>query len=563
MNINKPYPSGRIALIALLTLTAIAFFLRCYYRVPSGDELLYEYVWEKDDSTDLWTPGHEFNRKVSSLSDIIESQVQHYKYANGRSIVHSIEQAFTGHTLLFSILNTAIFLLFTWLIAYYVTLGGDRYRSCFLLWLIIFIALLNLFPLRDSLWVSVNYGLNYLWPATMATGVMVLWDRLAKGELSARWNIPMALLGLIFGWSHEGFVVGVSGGMFLYYCFHIRQFRGQAPVLAVPMWISACVMVFAPGNINRFFHHDDATDEASMLMKLLNGFDNLLHLWMIWILAIGVIILLAAGKKDAIKVFIRDNSRLLWVFAISFIFSMIANTAPHSHTFVELTSLYIILRYVTSRKLPHLTRTVKIGIYLLGVLFTGHQLLIARDTWRNYEFQTEVVNEYIDSPDGIVHFTPINLYSITKPYIRIWKSSGAFKFFFFNVYNEVLFNGNKPPLLLEGSDYEAVTAPQNFFTAKNKLPGNAPCYIGEDGKFIWIKPDALSADEKLTGMLYPVDWDHDVQVIVKLKFLLTPGSYPGTERLEIDTINSRWGRAMRIKPLPVRKIKAVDIATRQ
>lgn len=270
----------KYATIVLIAFVAIVFFIRCYKHVHSGDELLYEYVWEKGDTKDLWQKGHRFERKVETLGNIIQTQVIHYKLVNGRSIVHAVEQAFTDHDISFSVINTIVFLMFVTLIVKYVSRTVD-FKN-YALWLAVILVVLLLFPYQQSLWTSVNYGINYLWTSAMAVGMLILWDGVEYNKIPAKYNVLLVIYGLVFGWTHEAFVIGLAGGMFLFYCLNFKLYRQQKLLLTIPFWISACVMIFSPGNMIRFFGKNG--NSGGFLVKLSNGFDNLLHLNQIWVL---------------------------------------------------------------------------------------------------------------------------------------------------------------------------------------------------------------------------------------------------------------------------------------
>lgn len=125
-------------IIALLMLcVAVAFFFRCYWHELSGDELRYQYVWEADDSISMWTKGHRYERKIGSLADIVQSQKKHYFKANGRTLVHSSEQAMSGRRgfVFFCFFNTAVFLTFVWLVVRY-TCSAAASRRDAVLWLL-------------------------------------------------------------------------------------------------------------------------------------------------------------------------------------------------------------------------------------------------------------------------------------------------------------------------------------------------------------------------------------------------------------------------------------------
>lgn len=153
---NKLFKSNWFWIIVLSIPIGIAFAIRCYDRELIGDELIYQYAWEADDDTTLWSDDHRFDRKVSSFADIWQTQVKHYMKVNGRSLVHSIEQAFTGHMMAFAIINTAVFLFLILMMVRYV--APRNKQDNFMLWLSIYIMMLVFFPFSESLWVSINYG---------------------------------------------------------------------------------------------------------------------------------------------------------------------------------------------------------------------------------------------------------------------------------------------------------------------------------------------------------------------------------------------------------------------
>lgn len=552
----KALKSTTVFICVLLAFVGAIFFIRCYWHVPSGDELLYEYVWESDDPTDLWEPGHRYERKVSDIGDIWQTQARHYVQVNGRSLVHATEQAFTGHHMLFCVVNTIVFLLFVTLIVRYVATPVWR-RSPFL-WLIVPVTLLVLFPYQQSLWTSVNYGLNYLWPATMAVGMLILWEQICAGTVSVRWAPLIVLYSLIFGWTHEAFVVGVAGGMFIYYCFNFKRYRGMSIVLTVPLWLSAAVMVFAPGNISRFGAiNPNGASLHGIMLRLCNGLDNQLSLKMIWVLVLACVLLLVLGNRGAIRQFVRENSRMISVFAIGTMFPMVANTGAYSHTFAELMAFLLVLKYICATNWVG-KPVLKYIVMIICVLFVPWQIIVAHDTVTNYRVQADLVSEYMSSPDGVVRYREPGISRFSRDYIRLWDNEGLSQFYV-NVYNNVFFGGNKPWQMLDSADYQAVESPESYFVAANKYPGSAPLYQAPGSRYIWINADEMQAGDSLVANYKRVDWNHRGDVFVRLKFVLMPDSYPSTGEVEIDTLHTRFGDRYRVNMPPVRQITSVDI----
>ena len=540
-----------IAIIALLIFTAVTFFIRCYYHEPSGDELVYQYVWEKDDPTGLWTEGHRFERKVSSFQDILQTQIIHYKLVNGRSIVHAIEQAFTDHELLFSITNTLVFILFVYLIICYVTPDNTKRRS-YLLWLSVIMCLLLLFPGRNlEIWTSVNCAPNYLWPATMTIGFLLIWEKIRTNKLPKVWILPISIYAFIFGWTHEAFVVPIAGTTFIYYLYNIHKFKRQAIWLCVPFWISASILVLAPGNFNRL------SGQGHNIYLILGGIDNTLHLWIFW-LFIALIFFMYFGslKKNLIKI-ISLNRSLLTMFFIASLFSLFAHTTPHSHIMVELTAFLLMLKLILSINWQNPQYFLPIT---LSIIFTWFQIILSHDTITVYKAEHEIVHKYINTSDNSFCLDP-KISSLSKPFIRLWNTTEDRQNTYEQIFSHVYGKGKKEFRFLRSSDFTAISDPTIFFTSNNKYPGDAPAYKTEDSEYIWIKPDSIiNTANSLHAELHPPHWKDGIFFWDKFVFAVIPAHrFDKVTILELDTIDSQFGQAYRIKQPGLRKIKSVNI----
>lgn len=544
-----------VAIILLIVLESIVFGLRCKYQEAVGDEVMYEFVWENDDNTNLWDVNHRLERRVSSFSDIVQSQKQHYKYANGRSLVHAGEQAFTGHKTAFSVINTIIFILFTFLIILYC--GGIDRAQFLSSWILVFIALLFLFP-ENQIWTSINFAPNYLWPAFLSVVVLWVWKKLRSQSLQP-YVIPfLILLGFIFGWSHEGYVIPVAGGIFFFYLFNFKQFRGQIIWMAIPMWISALFMILSPGNLNRFL--SSSAGGGGMVNSLFTGLSSVLELWIFILFAVFVFAALIFNKKKQFKYLIRNEKSLLIVILISFCFSILIHTGSHSFTPLALFILLFLLQIIFRTHFIG-TKIAFLSSVLISILFGWQQILVARDNIVNYEFQRDIINKYISSSDGIVKYNSPLFSWYTKPWVKYWDLDNLKKFVYYQNWNKAYSQGVKEPLFLEPEDYKAALGDPSFFIPSNKIPGNAPVYKSANGSWIWIDPSRNSNGGQFVAELEPVDFNHNVGILIKIKFALFPNGYPETEELKVDTIMTRNGETYRIAIPEVRKIKSIRLVS--
>ena len=154
--------SQKTYIILLLIITGIFFYFRSVNREPYCDEILYGYNLNATEYGEYWSsPQTSLDGKIENLSDVINSQMNHYYFANGRSIVHAIEQFFTGvlNMNIFYIVNTGVFLLVIFMV-----LKLLKARGGFVGAFIVVLAFMYLYPMPYRLWYSINYGCNYLWP---------------------------------------------------------------------------------------------------------------------------------------------------------------------------------------------------------------------------------------------------------------------------------------------------------------------------------------------------------------------------------------------------------------
>lgn len=553
MFMNRFFRSEWLYIAVLCIFIGIIFFIRCYNRESSGDELYYEYVWESDDNTSLRSPDHRYERRISSWDEIVQTQIIHYLNVNGRALIHTTEQAFTDHMLTFSILNTTVFLIFVSLIIYYVVPEGRR--DNYFLWLSVFMVVILLFPHAHSLWPSINFGLNYLWPSTMSVAVFILWDKIRKGQLDSKYNIPMIIFAMIFGWTHELFVISIGGAMFFYYCFHFKQFRGQVLALALPMWATAILLVFSPGNMIRYFGAGETAGEAFYL-RILNGIDLLTYTKIFPCMLVLIAIVLLSGGRHRLKVFISENILLAGSFILSLVFTIIANSYEQSVTLIELTSMLLIFKYICPMNWYKSNVCLVLSI-VLSVCFAAQQVIVAKDTVVNSRYQHELVKEFIESPDGLIHYSDSFINPLSRPYVKTW---GDERFYPWSI-SHILTGSKKPFTLLMDADYMAVSQPDSFFVEKNRMPGTAPVYYGDGGDYYWVKPDELKPGEKLVADLWPVDFNHKgIGLLYRLRFALFPEQYESKMKLDIDTVESpRYGRLLMVKVPAVRKVQAINI----
>lgn len=534
---------------ALMAVCAITFFLRSRWHELSGDELLYQYAWEADDPTNLWNPAHRYERPISSASDILCTQVLHYQKVNGRSLVHAAEQAFSGPRgfVAFCVVNTGMFLLLVWLVVAYASPRG-RGRSSLLLWLLAVLALQYLFPYQESLWTSINLGINYLWPSVLSVAVLLLWRRMEQQPVSRILMAAAVPLGFVAGWSHEGFAVGMAGGTFIYWCLHARTLPRRLLWPAVPLWAGTAVLVLAPGNMLRFFG-DGTTPGTPLYQHVLNGVGNMLELIVIWLFVAALAVDMVRHRR--ISAFLRSHSMLLMVAGVTLAFTLMANTHHYTHTFVELCCLLLLLGYMdTCGCFGAVSRPLRVACAAVVVLYTAHQALLCADTLRNARFQHRMVEAYKASPSALVRYDAPALHPFSEHFIRVLHSHRLNTGNLFGSMQLVYGSPDKPTRFLWADEYDAVVSGA-VFTPANRLPGNAAAYTHPGFEYVWLHPDSAISGARYAFVPGPVGWHTDAPPLLRLAFALRPAAYTAPLPAKPDTFSiSATSQAVAL-PLPL------------
>lgn len=551
LEINSRNPKLYIA--ALLLITGFFFCLRSVWHEPNGDELIYMYNWEADDAPDSFFNYWErrFDNRITP-EQVIDVQMRHYQFVNGRFFVHTAEQLISCTDLsmtVFYILNTFVFLAFVGLLIVYATRKNPDTRSNYLLWLLAILSLLYLFPDRDSLWPSLNMGLNYLWPATMTVAMLMVWNRMERARLSTAAFVAVLVLAFFTGWSNEAFAVGLSGGMFLYYCFHYKKFRGQIVAVCIVLWLGTALMCFAPANFARFITLHQTLD-ASLTRRLILTAVNFLRLKMTPVL---IVLLIWLACKQRLMAFLKSNTKVLYVFASGAVFLSMANTEPRAMTLLEMLSLILTIRYLSGLKaFGHNGKRQIYVVALFTVLFMVHQTILAKDTEALYRSHHKAVEDMEAAcPLEVVGLQEPELSWATKPFLSSWRHN------YVRESVQQVHGGKKGVKLVSAADRMAICQPEKFFVPENKIPGDAPLYYTEDGYFIWIDRSAFSPTDTLIGVFEEVRFDGYLNSLLALRYLLSPAPTPDTVKVNTYTAHTRYGEVTYAYPHPARRLKWV------
>lgn len=201
-----------------LSVIGILFYWLDWYSVLAYDDWYYAMMCE---DADFFKPVSG-RTPIETIGDIFVSQWNHYRYVNGRFLLHFIVQLFVGILGLraFQVANTVMFVL---LIKYLCRLCiPPHYRDRFLYYILTFLIfwfIMGFVNMGLGYYTCISFSVNYLWPSTLFVIVIYLWYNYKDGNCPIVKGIGFFVLSLLCGASSETFSVGLSGAFFFLLLF--------------------------------------------------------------------------------------------------------------------------------------------------------------------------------------------------------------------------------------------------------------------------------------------------------------------------------------------------------
>ncbi|MBK5719501.1 hypothetical protein JGH11_01315 [Dysgonomonas sp. Marseille-P4677] len=337
--------------------------------------------------------------RISTIGDIVQSQINHYYMWGGRSIVHFIAQVLLLlPSCITDVLNSLIYVIYTFLIYYHIRGRGENSISLFVL---INLSIWFMQPVFGDTILWITGAANYLW-GTFFILLFLLPYRLYEGkELNPFRQISFSVLlfifGIIAGWTNEN----TAGAMILivilfFLCY--RSSRWYVPIWGVLGLIGAvvgyAVMILAPGNFERA--------GSSPMSLYLMGY-RLFNCTLTFFYYCGPLIMTSFVVYVLYSRFYREDrsgqlklSMIYSIAAIAAVYAMLlAPTFPRRALFGVITYLIIgagILFYNLDFRNSFL-RQMRLGIIVLGLfsfIFTYYLAAKEINRYRNIVKQREV-----------------------------------------------------------------------------------------------------------------------------------------------------------------------------
>ena len=218
------------------------------YAINSG------YMMAPDEynySNIAWT-----ENRLSSISDIITSQISMYKQWTGRIPVHTIIQTilYLG-TWLYQIINPIIFIVFILLITNIIFKKPTYFKTILALFLICFLT-----KGLGEKYIWLSGSVNYLWTTTAMLIVIYFYYKIfEKDEKLEKYQIPLLFIfSFLAGWSQENVAFVLGSYIIVIGLSNLKKFKNystkeKATIITsiVLFGLGAILLIFAPGNFVR------------------------------------------------------------------------------------------------------------------------------------------------------------------------------------------------------------------------------------------------------------------------------------------------------------------------
>lgn len=530
----------------LLACVAVIFFFKSYYRESVSDDKLYSYVLGD------YTLGSNAvtGQKVQSISDAIVSQYHQYFHQGGRVIVHFFVQMFSGAWGLgaFGVCNAFMALV---AIASLIKLTQtDDNRKSIIIWTLIAISLLYLFPSPAGLFYSMAGSFNYLFPIVTSTIFFILLDKLKSGELSKIGVALFSIYAFVAGWTMEAFTLPISGGIFFWLIINRKKVNFSILPI-VTFWLGTAMLVLAPGNFCRL------QGAGSKILMFINAIAYFGQMKIFWLLIVAGIIY-RIKDKVGFKEFCKQNQHYYLALAVAILFFFYVNTLAQSFTGIEFFSLILLLKILDRYFRGNKHNTLKCIISSACIiLICVHQYYIIQDV-RKIELQTQEIVSVVQKTNAAVMLKPeFHSSPLIAPFVSVWYNSPVVW------WNEevisTVYRNRKPFHILDKEDYDALMNPDKFFVPSNLVEGDAHAYEGE--KYYWLKSSDITNVKEVEFQYYPISREDVNSLQRAFKYIIARGSYVSSQRFTIpdnpDELEIEKG-VIRM-PKVDRRVKSINI----
>ena len=395
---NKHYVYVMLAILVI----GIAFFVLNVLTPEYLDDFVYKFMFSKD--------GVDMNHPINNVGQILLSQYNHYFAWNGRFVVHSIVQLFTGllGKDLFNLINTIVFILFSCTLAH--LQGGLKASNFCFGCACIFL----LFPsFRDTV-IWQDGSVNYLWSAFFVLLFLLIIQKWEESFHTTGMILLISLYGLLVGATQEGITFPLVLSLWIYVVVYWRSLRYHSflfPLLFFTLGSFFCA--FSPATLSRG-EISENIEFGVIISKLINGSLLLLKLRAFYVLLVlFVFFWLKKGRKWLLS-FYQEEMIIFnaWIlsFGIIFLSGFSSSRTAIGEEFFSILLILKLLKHLTMgvcQRIQFAACCVCVLLYI-GLLFFSY---------KNFKNAKQILAQIECSPSSLILTDDINLPPFLNSYV--------------------------------------------------------------------------------------------------------------------------------------------------
>ena len=337
--------------ILLITITAIIGLLQLWSAPTMSDDILYRFIWQPEWQSPL--------EPITSMGDVVKSQLVHYEYVNGRSIMH-----FIGQILInlmpeegYKTINTLIFLLLIGSVVKYVSKEKKYYT---IITALTFGFLFLVIKGFGTAFIWSMGAVNYTWSLLFTMAFLLLLRRLGKQEIS--WStVALVPLSFLLGWTHEAIALPLSIAIIAYLLIHRKDhlLRQIATYCMIAYCCGMLMILTSP--------------------SLWSRTNIILGIRISWILIFSLVIVWFRNRQQ-FKDFICQHGYLLlaWLAALGIVF-VCGSTIERVAICADFLAMLIVLHLWQGKKLQRYQSTLTAAIIAISVLVAIPAVIYSRE----------------------------------------------------------------------------------------------------------------------------------------------------------------------------------------
>ena len=394
--------------ILLITITAIIGLLQLWSAPTMSDDILYRFIWQPEWQSPL--------EPITSMGDVVKSQLVHYEYVNGRSIMH-----FIGQILInlmpeegYKTINTLIFLLLIGSVVKYVSKEKKYYT---IITALTFGFLFLVIKGFGTAFIWSMGAVNYTWSLLFTMAFLLLLSRLGKQEIS--WStVALVPLSFLLGWTHEAIALPLSIAIIAYLLIH-RKDHLLRQIATYCMIAYCCGMLMILTSPSLWSRTD--LEGITLSQRLFYGCINIiLGIRISWILILSLLIVWLRNRQQ-FKYFICQHGYLLlaWLAAMGIVF-VCGSTIERVAICADFLAMLMVLQLWQGKKLQRYQSTLTAAIIAISVLVAIPAVIYSRQNYQNYRYHCQQLQQrdnYIIKVRQLSHQMPPCMSTIASRYV--------------------------------------------------------------------------------------------------------------------------------------------------